>query len=444
LASDTDSFKAEDRNFLVAIKQKKSLTRPLRTPEETLKLRLPENPAALKHHFDVGLLKRYAKCLVSAGRQFDRTKFLRDGEKILSLEMKDRVHFIRDRLRKALTGDYESVLKILLRCLVLSTPGFEGFGLWPVSDFIQTYGPLDVSGREPKDQEKHLKVSLDALALLTPKFTSEFAIRPFLIAFESSALKYLLKKANSKNQHERRWASEGSRPRLPWGQHIRHFVDDPNLTSQILNSLRFDDEIYVRKSVANHLNDSTHNHARWVIQLLKSWNEEANQLKVKEREKIKWITRHALRTLIKKASPDALELIGISPGIDISLSRFKLRPQAVKIGESFEFEFDLCSKHSSEQCLVIDYVIHFARSPKVRASASQKIASQKIASETRRQKIFKFKVCSIGARSKMSLRKAHSFKKVTTRNYYPGPHRIEVQINGQVLAGLEFVVEAEE
>jgi hypothetical protein len=73
---------------------------------------------------------------------------------------------------------------------------------WPATEYVGLRG-LD-----------HLD---EAMAALTPHSTGEFAVRPYLERYRDDAMKIMYGWADSSDEHLSRLASEGSRPRLPWG-----------------------------------------------------------------------------------------------------------------------------------------------------------------------------------------------------------------------------------
>jgi 3-methyladenine DNA glycosylase AlkC len=167
----------------------------------------------------------------------------------------------------------------------------------PHTTFVADYGldPAHNGGRDP------FEASMKALHELTRRFTAEFAIRPFLIAQEARTLASLMKWTRDPDPHVRRLCSEGSRPRLPWGLRLQSFVRDPRPTLPILEALKDDPELYVRRSVANHLGDIAKDHPDLVLDLCARWLKGASS----ER---KWLIRHALRYPAKKGSKAALKL----------------------------------------------------------------------------------------------------------------------------------------
>jgi 3-methyladenine DNA glycosylase AlkC len=358
------------------------------------------NPHALKHLFGRELLKRMSEAIGKVYLPFDRKHFMGLMAELESLEMKPRVRRLRDELRRQLPENYPKALKILLESARGGT--LTNFDLWPYSEFVQTYGLED------------LELSLDALKELTPLFSSEFAVRPFLKRYPAKTLEYLEQCARDKNVDLRRWATEGSRPRLPWGERLHEFVQDPSSTLKLLETLKFDSELYVRKSVSNHLNDIAKDHPEKVIQVLTGWKKLAG---VEHLSKIEWIIRRALRTLIKSGHRGALKLIGVSSDPKIKISRLKLNQKTFKMGERIEFEIKIQSLSVKQQNLVIDYIVHFVR-----------------ANHSTSPKVFKLKEVVLPAGGELVIIKTHHLKQVTTRAHYLGLHVLEIQVNGRVVS----------
>lgn len=363
------------------------------------KVNAPENPNALKHMIGPILLIKMAAAIKAVESNFDDKGFVSEANRGLQdLELKPRVLKVRDALAKFLHKNYPDALSTLLKSLAHSKSQLSGFDLWPYTEFVQTFG-LD----DPKR-------SLAALKFITQKFTGEFAVRPFLKKHPAETLQFLKDCALDANVHVRRLASEGSRPRLPWGERLQAFVKDPSHTLSILDLLKFDDELYVRKSVANHLNDIAKDNPEIVIETLKKWK---NEKKSEHNEKLNWILNQSLRSLIKSGHREALSLVGVSPDTTIEMSQFKFRPKKISVGDRIEFSFQIQSKARKPQKLVIDYVIHFQK-----------------ANGTTAPKVFKLKTTELKAAESMALTKSHHLKSITTRSYYAGRHLLEIMING--------------
>lgn len=360
--------------------------------------------SAFKNFINPEVVKLISKEIKSVHPSFPKTKFDQVSANLSPLELKARVLLITKSLREHLPQDYKMSLGILIK--VMKRGNLQGFKLWPFSEYIGQYG-LD-----------HFDESLKAIYVLTQHFTGEWAVRPFLIKNPVRALKFLSKCALDKNHHVRRWVSEGTRPLLPWGERLPRFIMDPSETLILLEKLKFDEELYVRKSVANHLNDISKNHPLVVIQILKLWQRDCSAT---HQEKLNWIKKQALRTLIKKGHPDALKLMGVSGEAKVNLTNFKISKPKYCVGETLAFTFDLKSVDKKKQKLVIDYQIAFLR-----------------ANGSHGAKVFKLKTIELNPKESLTLSKNHSLKSITTKTYYPGVHHLKIQINGVVLAGVEW------
>jgi 3-methyladenine DNA glycosylase AlkC len=358
-----------------------------------------QNESAFKHLFNQTLITRIVKALQGAYPTFNQKQFKIHIKGIEKLEMKARVHLLRDAMAATLPTHYPAALKILLEST--TSGALKGFDIWPYTEYIQKYG-LD-----------HHALSLHALKTLTSLFTSEWAVRPFLRTAPGETLSWLEKCAKDRNAHVRRWASEGSRSRLPWGERLNHLIAHPKLTLPILESLKHDPELYVRKSVANHLNDISKDNPTLVINTLKRWLKEARP---DQRPRIDWILKHALRTMIKSGDRNALELIGVAPDAPVVISQFRIDREKVTLGERVGFTFVVHSKSQRPEKLVVDYIIHYLR-----------------ANGKHSAKVFKLKTISLPAKARVPITGKHHFREVTTRTHYSGEHRLEIQINGRIL-----------
>jgi 3-methyladenine DNA glycosylase AlkC len=221
----------------------------------------------------------------------------------------------------------------------------------------------------------------------------------------------------NENAHIRRLASEGTRPRLPWAVRVKTLLEKPSHCFPILQDLKADNEKYVQKSVANHLNDISKDHPEIMLQLVKSWDN-TNQ-------STQWIIRHAARTLVKKGNRQALALFGAGRKPQINLRKFALNTSRLQLGDNLEFELELVSCAKKEQQLIIDYRIHYVK-----------------ASGHTSPKVFKLKTATLKPGQPLTLRKKHPVKNFTTRKHYSGRHLIELLINGRSINSLPFQLDA--
>ncbi|WP_249340329.1 DNA alkylation repair protein [Sphingopyxis sp. 2PD] len=340
----------------------------------------------------------------AASPRFDREVFVAaasDGLQALSIM--ERVRHIADALRPALPTDYEAALGVIGAMAPRLTHGFQAVA---VTEYVARYG-LDDFDR-----------SMDALAALTRFGTAEFAIRPFLALDADRALATMAGWTSSDDEHVRRLASEGARPRLPWAARVSALKADPTRAAPILEALKADSAIYVRKSVANHLNDIAKDRPDWLLDRLADWSQVDPHTA--------WIIRHALRTLIKQGEPRALALIGVGHGAAVTVRNFVVEPAVVRLGERIAIVADIASTDAETQPLVVDYRIHYAR-------AGDKTAA----------KVFKWKSFDLAAGGTASLRISQVIRDFSTRRHHPGRHAIELIVNGETMgeSGFELLAD---
>ena len=206
----------------------------------------------------------------------------------------------------------------------------------------------------------------------------------------------------------RRLASEGSRPRLPWSFQLKNLIADPSPTAPILDALKADPSLYVRKSVANHLNDIGKDHPDLLIERVSGWDRDDRQTA--------WIVRHALRTLIKKGEPRALALIGTTGKADIRVDAFSVEPARIKLGDRITTKAKLVSTSMTPQRLVIDYAVHYPKKNGVS------------------RKVFKLKETELAPGGHCDLSISQTVKDFTTRKHNAGFHKMELMVNGEVVA----------
>lgn len=218
------------------------------------------------------------------------------------LSILQRGHFLAAVLRDHLPPRFADAVEVLLQSLtppLQETSDFTlgGFFYLPHVSFVANYG-LDPAGNGGEDP---FEVSMRAQFELTRRFSAEFSIRVFLIRWPERTLARLIEWTRHPDPHVRRLCSEGSRPRLPWAQRIPAFVRDPRPTLPILEALKDDPELYVRRSVANHIGDIAKEHPELAFALCRKWLKGASPAR-------KWLIRHAVRHPAKHAVPAALTL----------------------------------------------------------------------------------------------------------------------------------------
>jgi 3-methyladenine DNA glycosylase AlkC len=279
--------------------------------------------------------------------------------------------------------------------------GLAGWVVWPLGEYVVRRG------------QSSPQRALQALHALTQRHTAEWAIRPFIESHPDLALATLASWTTDPSAHVRRLASEGSRPRLPWGLQLKRLIRDPSPTLPLLRTLQDDPSEYVRRSVANHLNDIAKDHPQLIVQ----WLHEHLPGATPERRAL---LKHASRTLIKQGHPQVLQAWGLGKPLR-GEARLSLAPKRLAVGESLTLTVQLRSTAARAQTLLIDYAVHHVK-----------------ASGERTPKVFKGWSLTLGAHESLTLHKRHSMRAVTTRRYYPGRHELDLRINGQVSARAFF------
>lgn len=249
-----------------------------------------------KDWFDVDLAKLLSDKIGPLYPEFSaRTFASRIKRGVPSLEIKDRVELFADELRLRLPDSYPEAVDILVQILGPENPSETGmfteyYWAMPVAKFVEKYGLA------------HYQLSMRALAEITKRNTSEYAVRPYLEKYPKKALRQMINWSKNKNFHLRRLASEGVRPRLPWASKLDQYIEDPKPIIPILENLRTDQIKFVQKSVANCINDILKDNYDLGMSMLISWSETS-------RPETQWIIKHALRKELKKDNPEAKRLV---------------------------------------------------------------------------------------------------------------------------------------
>jgi 3-methyladenine DNA glycosylase AlkC len=354
----------------------------------------------LKNHFDRDLVELLASRFTKATADFDRRDFTTTVlAAIPALELKERINLIADELRSGLPDHYPTALSLVVA--VAETDGIEGFTAWPLCSFVERHGLVDPPA------------SLAAIERLTRHFSCEFAIRPFLEHHLDLTLDHLHQWTGSDDETVRRLPSEGTRPHLPWGPKVAVLLDDPEIGVALLTELRHDPSETVRRSVANHLNDLARNHPDRVVEITREWSADTTV----EPSMI----RHALRSLVKKGHPGALAVLGFTTEPEVKVEAFTVSPSELTLTNSIDLRATIVSTGTTDQCLVIDFVIHH-----IGAGGSTS------------PKVFKWTTVDIAPGEAISLAKRRRIATAATRRYRAGIHRVELQIAGGIAAESAF------
>lgn len=356
---------------------------------------------ALKEIYNEKFLREFSAKVHAVYSAFDTDTFI---DRVIDstwdeLALKGRMRRIAEMFGKCVPADYEETLEILFSI----DEECNGFPYLFFPEFIAIYG----------QGEEHWALSMKGLERFTQQSSAEFAVRPFLMKNTERMMQQMEEWAKHPNEHVRRLASEGCRPRLPWGEALTVFKRDPGLVLRVLELLKADPSLYVRKSVANNLNDIGKDHPAVVIEITRQWK--GVQVDTD------WILRKGCRTLISKSHPEAMALFGygetmgaISLTTDASLL---VGPPMISIGESCELGYELGIREGSPVHIRIEYGIDFV---KLRGRTSRK------------KFLLSDKTVPGGAR--LSGARTHRWLDLTTRRHYPGEHRIVLLVNGQEVA----------
>jgi 3-methyladenine DNA glycosylase AlkC len=323
----------------------------------------------------------------------------------------ERARAVRDALLTDLPGGFAPFAEVVDRAL--ADRAFTGWMIWPLSEAVAVLAVRAEPGSPPGGE---FEAGLALLARLTGRLTGEFAIRTFLDADLGRTLAVVRKWTAHPDEHVRRLASEGTRPRLPWARRVRAIMERPDAALGLLDALYRDESDYVRRSVANHLNDVSRIDAALATATARRWLARPDGHTAA-------VVRHALRSLVKAGDPDALALLGFAPPAGIVLSGFALTGSTVELGGGLGFEFSVANHGAEPARLAIDYVIHHRK-----------------ANGTLAPKVFKLTTRTLLPGAAATIERTHSFRPISTRRYYPGAHALEIQVNGARLGRHEFLL----
>lgn len=371
---------------------------------------------AFKHLLNEDLVRLAGAHLSRASGDFPRARFESLAlHELAGMEMKRRALHIASALEATLPEDFSSAAALIERSLAppgqgddlsqlrAGDDGLAGWIVWPLGEYVARRG-IDEPAR-----------ALRTLHALTQRFSAEFAIRPFIARHPALCFETLTRWCGDPSAHVRRLVSEGSRPRLPWGMQLRALIADPSPTLPLLEALLDDPSAYVRRSVANHLNDIAKDHpdlvARWVS----------------ERRAGASVTRdatlrHASRTLIKRGHPGALAAWGLGRSLRGTAS-LRLDRDRAAVGEEVTLTLTLRSAADHPQPLEVDYAVHHV---KARGHSAPRV--------------FKGWRLTLAAGETRTLVRRHSLRAVSTRRYHPGRHAVDVRVNGEVVAEGAFTL----
>ena len=364
----------------------------------------------LKEIYSPEFFSNLCQSLKKSYPKFNQQKFLSlvFDEVWQERELKQRMRHSSNCLHQTLADSYPKNIQILKQTAQdIKKDKMSGLALVIFADYVEVFGLDDFA------------TSIDALEFFTEYGSSEFAIRHFLVKYENEALKKMLLWAKSDNHHIRRLASEGCRPRLPWGIALAKYKQNPAPILEILEILKDDNSEYVRRSVANNLNDISKDHPKIALNLAEKWMKNAD-------DNLQKLIKHGLRGLLKKGDQKSLSLIGVQNNHQARIELFDLQKNLVKVAENLEqdldrdlsFSFKLINQKKNK--IRLEYAVYFL------------IKNGKFS-----RKVFQI-VQKQFDEGEFIFTKKHSFRLMTTRKYYSGKHKLALVLNGVEVATKEF------
>jgi 3-methyladenine DNA glycosylase AlkC len=349
----------------------------------------------LKDRYSPAHVKRLAAAVSEAWPRFDKAGYARAalGDGWANLELKQRMRRLSSKLHRFLPMPYARQIAVLEKV----APAFSGLEGMLFPDFVEQFGLDDFD------------VSVRALEWLTQFSSSEFAVRPFIVRHGPRMMAVMRRWASHDNEHVRRLASEGCRPRLPWAMALPEFKRDPSPVLPILEALKADASFYVRRSVANNLNDIAKDHPEVVLGVARQW--------LGKNKLTDAVVKHACRTLLKRGDTRALELFGYRRTAQVKVTGLRLSAVRLLIGEDLRFRFKVVHRARRPVALRLEYAVDFVK-----------------ASGRTTRKVFKISESIFAPDKPREFDRRHRFRDFTTRKHHPGEHRLSILVNGQVSA----------
>ena len=362
--------------------------------------------SALKDMYSPSFFNYFSDIAETVIPSFDRKKFtaaifVPDWE---NKELKQRMRHTSLVLHQFLDTDFaKAASQIEVLAVKLKEAGTTEniFGYMFLPDYIEVHGM------------EHFKASVNAMEIVTQFISCEYAVRPFLIQYKDAMMEQMLTWSKHKNHHVRRLASEGSRPRLPWGMGIPELKKEPKQILPILENLKNDPSEYVRRSVANNLNDIAKDHPEVVLELAGKWqgiSAETNAL-----------IKHGSRTLLKQGNTEILSHFGLLNDSRFEVTALKVISPEVKIGDDLTFSFNIKNGSDREQLFRLEYAIYYLRQ-----------------NGQLSKKVFKISERVFKPNEEATITRKQSFRLITTRKFYEGEQQLSVIINGHERAFEKF------
>lgn len=362
----------------------------------------------LKNLYDKKFVAEFTTLAKSIVKGFDEKKFTKAifDKQWPSRELKERMRHLSTKLQDHLPGTHKQQVKTIVKFsqqLIKDNKQDQGLQYMFLPDFIEVYGT--------EDYESAIK----AFEKITVFTSCEFAVRPFLLQYQDKMMAQFLSWSKHKNLHVRRFASEGCRPRLPWAMGIPALKKDPKQILPILENLKNDPSEYVRRSVANNLNDISKDHPNIVIKIAKRWM--GNSIETDK------LVKHACRTLLKQGNEEVMSLFGFGALKHTKIRQLKILTPKVKIGGAMEFSFNLVNTDKAAVKVRLEYAVYYQK-----------------ANGTLTKKVYNISESDYPAKSTTTFQKKRSFQIITTRKFHKGLHQLAIIVNGREGQKVDFML----
>ena len=354
--------------------------------------------SALKDIYSPVFYDRLANILQQTVPSFEKKTFVAQifDDSFLQKELKDRMRHTTKVLRNFMPDDFGAASGILEKTIHLlreNQHGEDSLAYIFFPDYIETYGLDDYSN------------AVKSIEFVTQFISCEFAVRPFIVRYGNQMIEQMEKWSLHKSHKVRRLASEGSRPRLPWAMALPELKKDPTAILPILENLKNDPSEYVRRSVANNLNDIAKDHPHIILSIARQWKGQNKETDA--------IIKHGSRTLLKQGHPEILSHYGLdSKGLETS--GFHINTPQIKLPQSLEFEFTVNNTNKEPKHIRLEYAVYYNK-------ANGQLS----------KKVFKISERTYFAGQKETIKRKQSFKPITTRKFYPGLHKLSIIVNGE-------------
>lgn len=360
----------------------------------------------LKDIYSPAFYNRFTTSVAEVIPSFDKKKFTKliFAEGWEEKELKDRMRHTALVLHQFLPGGFDKAARSIDKIIAhLKKTGFTEnsleFMFFP--DYIEVFG-LD-----------HFESSVRSIESVTQFTSCEFAVRPFILKYGDGMLLQMHQWSLHKNHKVRRLSTEGTRPRLPWAMAIPALKKDPSPILPLLENLKHDPSEWVRRSVANNLNDISKDHPHIVASIAKKWKGIGKETDA--------IIKHGCRTLLKQGHPEILGYYGLSNSTEIEVSNVKIITPSVKIDRDLAFTFSVHNKSGKTQTVRLEYGLYYLRQ-----------------NGQLSRKVFKISERVLSANEKLVINRKQSFRLITTRKFYPGQQQLSIIVNGLERKTMKF------